>query len=77
MSDTQRKDEKPSAGRRLTVRQVAETWQVYAGTVRRAIRAGELPAVWAGNGYRLAAEDVEAWVEKKWGYQTRLGLSSD
>jgi len=72
MSETEKTAGKPSAGRRMTVRQVAEAWQVYAGTVRRAIRAKELPAVWAGNGYRLAPEDVAVWVEKKWGRQATL-----
>ncbi len=54
------------SGRRLTVRQVAEQWQIYPGTVRKAIRAKELPAVWAGNGYRMVAEDVEAWIRRTW-----------
>lgn len=53
--------------RRLTVRQVAEEWQLFPGTIRRAIRGGELPAVRVGSGYRLLAEDVEEWIEGKWG----------
>ena len=69
MSDVEKADGTPSSARRMTVRQVAEAWQIYPGTVRRAIRAGELPATWAGDGYRLLLEDVEAWVGKKWGTQ--------
>lgn len=53
--------------RRLTVRQVADLWQLYPGTIRKAIRAGDLPAVWAGSGYRVLAEDVEAWIQRTWG----------
>jgi len=53
--------------RRWTVQQVADFWQIHPGTVRKAIRAGNLPAVWAGNGYRMLAEDVEAWIMRTWG----------
>jgi len=50
----------------MTVRQVAEEWQLHPETVRKAIRAGELPAVWAGSGYRMLAEEVEGWVARRW-----------
>jgi len=53
--------------RRLTVRQAAEEWQLHPGTVRKAIRKGKLPAIWAGTGYRLLADDVEAWIRSEWG----------
>jgi len=51
----------------MTVRQIAEQWQLYPGTIRRAIRRGDLPAVWAGTGYRALATDVEAWIQRTWG----------
>lgn len=71
MNEVEKTSGTPIPVRRLTVRQVAEAWQIYVGTVRRAIRAGELPATWAGDGYRLVQEDVDAWVEKKWGKPLR------
>jgi len=52
--------------RRMTVQQAADLWQIHPGTVRKAIRAGSLSAVWAGNGYRMLAEDVEAWIRRTW-----------
>ncbi len=53
--------------RRMTVRQAAEEWQLNPATIRKAIREGSLPAVWAGNGYRVLAADVEAWILRTWG----------
>jgi len=53
-------------GRRMTVLQIAEQWQLYPGTIRKAIRRGDLPAVWAGTGYRVLAMDVEAWIQRRW-----------
>jgi len=52
--------------RRMTVRQAAEEWQLNPATIRNAIREGSLPAVWAGNGYRVIGADVEEWVRRTW-----------
>jgi len=67
MSVVERADGKVGTGRWMTVRQVAEQWQLYPGTIRKAIRAKDLPAVWAGSGYRVLAEDVEEWIRRTWG----------
>ena len=59
-------DATPSAGPRTwyTVQQVAERLQVNPVTVLRWIRQGELPYLDLGGrkaGYRVRAEDLEAW----------------
>mgnify|MGYP000970341130 CR=1 FL=1 len=59
----------------MTVRQAAEEWQLNPATIRKAIREGYLPAIWAGNGYRVIAADVEAWIQRTWG--TRFGSAED
>jgi excisionase family DNA binding protein len=50
-----------------TVNEVSDMLQVYEGTVRRWIREGALPALELGTkaGYRIAAEDVEAFIEQR------------
>ena len=66
MSEIEKTGKTAASGRRMTVRQAAEEWQLHPETVRKAIRAGELPAVRAGNGYRLSEMDLEKWVNSKW-----------
>jgi excisionase family DNA binding protein len=54
----------------LTVPQVAEELQVTVDTVRRWIRAGELPALLTGGqktGYRIARADLDAFIERRRG----------
>jgi len=67
MSEVEQTGKTAASGRRLTVKQAAEEWQLHPDTIRAAIRAGKLPAVWAGSGYRIFADDVEAWVRREWG----------
>ena len=67
MSGHERTTQGSTSSRRQTVRQIAEEWQLYPGTIRKAIREGKLPAVWAGTGYRVLAADVEAWIRRTWG----------
>jgi excisionase family DNA binding protein len=54
----------------LTVEQAAEELQVSIETVRRWIRAGEMPALAMGSrrgGYRLKPEDVDRFIEERYG----------
>ena len=48
----------------LTPEQVAEILKVRKDTVYSWIRAGKLPAAKLSNRYRIAEEDLEAFVEK-------------
>ena len=54
----------------LTVEQAAGELQVSIETVRRWIRGGELPALALGSrrgGYRLKPEDVDRFIEARYG----------
>ncbi len=53
----------------LTVAQVAQRLQLNDETVRRWIRAGELPALDLGKkaGYRVRPEDLAAFLEARYG----------
>ena len=66
MSESEKAGKTATSGRRMTVRQAAEEWQLHPETVRAAIRKGELSAIWAGRGYRMLASEVETWVRLKW-----------
>lgn len=46
----------------LTAEEVAEQLRVNVNTVRRYIRSGRLPAIRLGKGYRVRAEDLEAFL---------------
>jgi excisionase family DNA binding protein len=46
----------------LTVRQIAETCQLSEKAVRRAIDAGELPAVKLRSRLRVTREDFDGWI---------------
>ena len=50
----------------LTVAEVAETMRVSTMTVYRLIKAGELPATRVGKSYRLAEDDVDAYLAKSY-----------
>ncbi|MFL5760591.1 MAG: helix-turn-helix domain-containing protein [Thermomicrobiales bacterium] len=51
----------------FTVQDLVEELQVHEQTVRRWIKSGELPAYALGDraGYRVAREDVEAFLERR------------
>ncbi len=50
-----------------TVQDVVQELQVHEQTVRRWIKSGELPAYALGDraGYRVAREDLEAFMERR------------
>ena len=50
----------------LTVEEIADKLQVHIETVRRWIRAGELPSLALGRraGYRIKAADFEEFLDK-------------
>jgi excisionase family DNA binding protein len=50
-------------GRLFTVAEVAEVMRVSNMTVYRLIRAGELPALRVGKGYRIFESDLERFLE--------------
>jgi excisionase family DNA binding protein len=50
----------------LTVAEVARSLRVSNMTVYRIIRAGDLPAVRVGRGYRIRAEDVRRYLEQRY-----------
>ena len=54
----------------LTVEEVAETFRVNIETVRRWIRAGDLPALSLGgprSGYRIKRADLDAFIAARYG----------
>lgn len=54
----------------MTTEQVAEYLQVNAETVRRWIRAGELPVLDVGGrkgGYRIRSRDLGAFIDARFG----------
>ena len=55
-----------SMGGFLTVAEVARSLRVSNMTVYRIIRAGDLPAVRVGRGYRIRAEDVRRYLEQRY-----------
>jgi len=52
----------------LTVREVAELLKVGETTVRRWIKEGEMRAIDIGKGWRIGADDLDAFLE---GHATR------
>jgi excisionase family DNA binding protein len=55
----------------MTVDEVAELFRVNAETVRRWIRAGDLPVLDLGGpktGYRIRRSDVAAYAEARYGF---------
>lgn len=54
-----------TAGRFLTVQEVADLVRVSSMTVYRLIKAGELPAVRVGRSFRVRESDVDAYLESR------------
>ncbi len=57
----------------MTVPEVAEYFRVNEETVRRWIRAGELPVLNLGRkaGYRIRRNDLESFMERRYGPQSK------
>lgn len=55
-----------TAGRFLTVQEVADLVRVSSMTVYRLIKAGELPAVRVGRSFRVRESDVDAYLESRY-----------
>jgi excisionase family DNA binding protein len=53
-------------GRFLTVAEVSRQLRVSNMTVYRIIKAGELPAIRVGRGYRMREEDVRKYLEQRY-----------
>ncbi len=54
----------------MTTAQVAELFQVTEETIRRWIRAGELPVLDLGarkGGYRIKRSDIDAFIRQRYG----------
>lgn len=56
----------PALGRFLTVSEVAHQLRVSNMTVYRLLKAGQLPAVRVGRGYRIREQDVMAYLEARY-----------
>jgi excisionase family DNA binding protein len=56
----------PLIGRFLTVAEVARQLRVSNMTVYRLIKAGQMPAVRVGRGYRLREEDVRKYLQERY-----------
>lgn len=64
----------------LTTAQVAELFQVTEETIRRWIRAGDLPVLDLGGrkgGYRIKRADVDRFIEQRYGPIVRAVRGSD
>lgn len=59
-------DVPPKLGRFMTVAEVARALRVSNMTVYRIIKAGDLAAVRVGRGYRIRAEDVRRYLERRY-----------
>jgi len=59
--------------RTLTVSEVAELLALAEQTIRRKLRAGEIPGVQTGKGWRISRADLEEW----WGEQGGETLFDD
>jgi excisionase family DNA binding protein len=53
-------------GKLLTVGEVARQLRVSNMTVYRIIKAGDLPAIRVGRGYRLREDDVRKYLERRY-----------
>ncbi len=49
----------------LKVHEVARVLDVHTDTARRYVREGIIPSVFIGNSYRVQAEDVEHFIERR------------
>jgi excisionase family DNA binding protein len=59
-------DNPPTIGRFLTVAEVARQLRVSNMTVYRLIKAGQMPAVRIGRGFRLREEDVRKYLDARY-----------
>ena len=59
-------DSPPTIGRFLTVAEVARQLRVSNMTVYRLIKAGQMPAVRIGRGFRLREEDVRKYLDARY-----------
>jgi len=55
----------PHAAQLLLPEQVAQYLQISMTTLRRMIRAGEIPALRIERQYRFRATDIQAWLERQ------------
>ena len=53
-------------GKFLTVAEVARTLRVSNMTVYRLVKAGDIPAVRVGRGYRLREDDVRRYLQQRY-----------
>ena len=53
-------------GRFMTVAEVARVLRVSNMTVYRIIKAGDLPAVRVGRGYRIRTDDVRRYLQQRY-----------
>ena len=65
MNETGRTDPL-KVGNLLTVAEVARTLRVSNMTVYRLVKAGDIPAVRVGRGYRLREDDVRRYLEQRY-----------
>lgn len=64
----------------MTTAQVAELFQVTEETIRRWIRAGELPVLDLGarkGGYRIRRADIDAFIRQRYGPILRAARGAD
>lgn len=68
MSETSNDPAKQNAlvGRFATVAEVAKQLRVSNMTVYRLVKAGQLPAVRVGRGYRIREQDVVRYLENRY-----------
>lgn len=68
MSETTSGDTTPGAlvGRFATVAEVARQLRVSNMTVYRLVKAGQIPAVRVGRGYRIREQDVLRYLENRY-----------
>jgi excisionase family DNA binding protein len=55
----------------LTVAEVAHWLRVDVRTIYRWLRAGQLPSLRVGRGWRVRRRDVEAWMRQRTSHHTR------
>lgn len=64
----------------LTVEEVAKLFRVAEETVRRWIRAGELPVLDLGGrkgGYRIKRADLDGFIEQRYGPVVKIARGTD
>lgn len=61
----------------VTIRQIADRWQVSTETVERRIRSGELPASKLGRCVRVRREILETYEKDRAGFNVRLSCGKE